>query len=75
MPVVPDLTANRPDTAGGALSMLLPIWFLALANLWFGLATDLTLGVAARIAETFAGGLGPAVWFCPGGEVGGQTGP
>ena len=48
-------------------SMLVPIWLLALANLWFGLSTELTLGIAERISGDLAGGLGPGLGlFTPG---------
>ena len=33
------------------LSMLIPMWFLVAANIYFGLHTDLTGGLAARAAE------------------------
>ena len=37
------------------LSLLLPLWFLVLANLWFGVNTDLTVGVATRAARALMG--------------------
>ena len=52
-----DSSGRTPREA--PLSMLLPIWVLALANLWFGLSTDLTLGVATRIAAGLSGGAMP----------------
>ena len=37
------------------LLMLVPAWVLALANIWFGLSTDYTVGVATRAAELLTG--------------------
>jgi multicomponent Na+:H+ antiporter subunit D len=37
------------------LSMLLPLWLLVLANLWFGINTSLTAGVAGRAARALLG--------------------
>ncbi len=37
-------------------SMLLPIWALALANLYFGLDTELTAGLATRAGASLIGG-------------------
>jgi multicomponent Na+:H+ antiporter subunit D len=39
------------------LMMLVPILTLALASIYFGIDTQLTVGVAGRIAETLLGGL------------------
>jgi multicomponent Na+:H+ antiporter subunit D len=39
------------------LMMLAPILTLALASVYFGIDTQLSAGVAARIAETLLGGL------------------
>ena len=39
------------------LSMLVPLWILVLANLWFGVNTDLTAGVAGVAARVLLGGL------------------
>jgi multicomponent Na+:H+ antiporter subunit D len=39
------------------LSMLVPLWILVLANLWFGVNTDLTAGVAGVAARALLGGL------------------
>ncbi|MCA8967611.1 MAG: monovalent cation/H+ antiporter subunit D family protein, partial [Planctomycetes bacterium] len=36
--------------------MLVPLWVLALANLWFGVETSLSVGVPALVAETLFGG-------------------
>jgi multicomponent Na+:H+ antiporter subunit D len=38
------------------LSLLLPTWVLALANLYFGIDTSLSVGVARRAAESLLGG-------------------
>ena len=40
------------------LSMLLPTWVLVLANLYFGIHTDLTVGLAQRAALALIGGAG-----------------
>jgi multicomponent Na+:H+ antiporter subunit D len=40
------------------LSMLAPIWLLVGANLYFGLATDLSVGSAREIASLLMGGGG-----------------
>ncbi len=45
------------NTQEAPLLMLLPILLLALSNIWFGLNTDLTLGLAQQAATAiFAGG-------------------
>ncbi len=52
----------RPAPEGAAevseapLAMLIPTWLLILANVYFGVDTSLTLGVARRGAETLLGG-------------------
>ena len=33
------------------LSMLVPMWLLVIANIWFGLDTDLTVGVAETVVQ------------------------
>jgi len=38
------------------LAMLVPLWVLVLANLFFGVHTDLTIGVAGRAAGALLGG-------------------
>lgn len=51
----------RPPPEGAAtaaeapLSMLIPTWFLILANFYFGIDTTLTVGVAQRAAESLMG--------------------
>ena len=37
------------------MSMLIPTYALALANIYFGIYTDLTVGVAAQAAEALVG--------------------
>ncbi len=50
------------EPAGGAgvkeapLSMLVPLWIMALASIYFGVDTDMTLGVAHLAAEMLVGG-------------------
>jgi multicomponent Na+:H+ antiporter subunit D len=36
-------------------SMLIPAWLLAIANLYFGSHTDLSVGIAARAAASLFG--------------------
>ncbi|HXH04029.1 MAG TPA: monovalent cation/H+ antiporter subunit D family protein [Candidatus Competibacteraceae bacterium] len=43
------------DVREAPLGLLLPTWVLALANLWFGLDTRLTLGAASRAAAALLG--------------------
>ncbi|SCA54959.1 NADH-quinone oxidoreductase subunit N [Candidatus Terasakiella magnetica] len=38
------------------LSMLIPLWIMALASIYFGVDTDMTLGVAQLAAEMLVGG-------------------
>jgi multicomponent Na+:H+ antiporter subunit D len=47
------------DRREAPLSMLIPIWILAIACLWFGLATDVTLGAARSAAEGLMAGPTP----------------
>ena len=53
----------RPLSAAAArakdppLMMLAPILTLALASIYFGIDTELSAGVASRIADTLVGGL------------------
>ncbi|MBT8419275.1 MAG: monovalent cation/H+ antiporter subunit D family protein [Gammaproteobacteria bacterium] len=44
------------------LGMLIPIWALVAANIYFGLDASLTTGVARQAAETLLGGLSLTVW-------------
>jgi multicomponent Na+:H+ antiporter subunit D len=52
----------RPAPEGAAqvaeapLAILVPTWLLILANIYFGVDTSLTLGVAGRAAQTLLGG-------------------
>jgi multicomponent Na+:H+ antiporter subunit D len=50
--------AGRPAVAEAPLSLLLPTWVLALANIYFGLDTSLSLGVASRAAAALLGASG-----------------
>ena len=51
----------KPVTSSGnvvreaPLLLLVPTWVLVLANVYFGLDTDLTLGVAGKAADILAG--------------------
>ena len=50
--------ANPPENATRAeapASMLIPAWLLAIANLYFGFQTDLSVGVATRAAAELFG--------------------
>ncbi|MEH6823063.1 MAG: monovalent cation/H+ antiporter subunit D family protein [Motiliproteus sp.] len=47
---------RRGDVQEAPLSMLLPLWLLVGANLYFGIDTDLTLGVALRATAVLLGG-------------------
>lgn len=48
--------ADAPPVQEAPLQMLVPILLLALANLWFGVDTDLTAGLAQRAADTLLEG-------------------
>jgi len=50
--------ANAPAVAEAPLSMLLPVWILVAANIYFGLYTDVSVGLASRVANDFVGGGG-----------------
>jgi multicomponent Na+:H+ antiporter subunit D len=51
----------RPENAStvieAPLGMLVPIWILVAANLYFGIDSDLTLGIARRAAESLIGAM------------------
>ncbi|MEH6627646.1 MAG: monovalent cation/H+ antiporter subunit D family protein [Motiliproteus sp.] len=52
---------RKPETEQGhiheaPLSMLLPLWVLVLANIYFGIDTQLTVGVAEQAAQSLLGG-------------------
>lgn len=54
---------KAPPAGAGAvseapLSMLVPIWALVFANFYFGLFTDVSVGLASRIAADLMGGAG-----------------
>jgi multicomponent Na+:H+ antiporter subunit D len=51
----PDTSRQPPREAPWAL--LVPLWLLALANLWFGVSTSLSLDLARRAALALTGGL------------------
>jgi len=46
---------GAPAIAEAPLSMLVPTWLLVAANIYFGVDSDLTLGIARRAAETLVG--------------------
>ncbi len=48
----------RPWLREAPLALLVPTWTLVVANLYFGVDTDLTVGVAQQAAETLFAGLG-----------------
>ena len=47
---------NAAQVAEAPASMLIPLWILSLANIYFGINTDLTISVAKKAAETLMGG-------------------
>jgi multicomponent Na+:H+ antiporter subunit D len=50
--------AGAEAVSEAPLSMLVPIWILVFANIYFGLFTDVSVGLANRIAVDFMGGAG-----------------
>lgn len=48
--------ANANTRTEAPLSMLLPTWALVLANLYFGIDTEISVGVAAQSADLLIGG-------------------
>lgn len=46
---------NEAQVGEAPLSMLIPAWILALANLYFGVSTELSVGVATEAATTLFG--------------------
>ncbi|MEM7214368.1 MAG: monovalent cation/H+ antiporter subunit D family protein [Pseudomonadota bacterium] len=48
--------ANEAEVSEVPLSMLIPIWVLVIACIWFGFDTDLTIGSAQTAAESLLGG-------------------
>lgn len=51
----PDPTMKRGEAPA---SMVIPIWIAAAATVWFGFATDMTLGAASAAAKGFVAGFG-----------------
>ena len=47
---------NAAPIAEAPASMLIPLWILSLANIYFGINTELTISVAKKAAETLMGG-------------------
>jgi len=50
------IAIGRAPVTEAPLSMLVPTWALVLANIYFGLDTSFTTGLAGRAAETLIGG-------------------
>ena len=46
---------GAPAVAEAPLSMLIPTWLLVVANIYFGIDSSLTIGVARRAAEALIG--------------------
>jgi multicomponent Na+:H+ antiporter subunit D len=46
---------DAPPLREAPLSMLVPIWVLVLANVWFGLDTRLTVGTATTAVQLLTG--------------------
>ncbi len=51
-----DPEAAAGDVREAPLALLVPLWVLALANIWFGLDTRLSAGVATTAANSLLGG-------------------
>ncbi len=47
--------AQYQDVKEAPLALLVPLWVLVAANLWFGVDTRFSVGIAARAAETLLG--------------------
>ena len=47
--------ANQPHMKEAPLSMLIPLWILVIANIYFGINTELTVDVARQSAEWLFG--------------------
>lgn len=47
---------GRTDAGEAPLSMVLPLWFMALACIWFGFDTGITIGAAQSAAEGLMSG-------------------
>jgi multicomponent Na+:H+ antiporter subunit D len=52
------LSAKNEGVREAPLSLLLPVWVMAAANIWFGIDTRVSAGIAARAAEMLLG-VGP----------------
>jgi multicomponent Na+:H+ antiporter subunit D len=50
-----DLPAARQDLREAPLALLVPTWVLVSANVWFGVDTRYSAGLAARAAELLLG--------------------
>jgi len=50
-----DPPAHRQDVKEAPLALLVPLWVLVAANLWFGVDTRFSAGIAARAAEALLG--------------------
>lgn len=50
--------ADAPPLREAPLSMLLPVWLLVAANVYFGLHTEVSVGTATRAATALTGGGG-----------------
>jgi len=48
--------ADGPGFKEAPISMLIPLWIMALGSIYFGIDTDMTLGVAQLAAEMLVGG-------------------
>jgi hypothetical protein len=49
--VAPPATRRREPVREAPLSMLVPMWLLVIANIWFGLDTELTVGIAETAVQ------------------------
>lgn len=52
----PGLKESGPPMKEAPISMLLPLWILGLANIYFGINTDLTISTATKAAQSLLGG-------------------
>ena len=50
-----ELPESRRDLEEAPLSLLVPVWLLVAANLWFGIDTRFSAGLAARAAGYLLG--------------------
>jgi len=49
------LPAHREGLTEAPLALLVPVWVLTAANVWFGIDTRVSAGIAARAAEVLLG--------------------